>query len=174
MIARVCSWAIPVWVLPGRQLQRFSDAVAHLILTVRWQWLMERNPRDKTNKMICLPSEDSDQPGHQSLRSAMKTVAEEPMFLHVDSKDSDQTGRMPRLIWVFAGRTCHFVGFVMRRLISYLPSLIRVFIVRMKIACAQADLTLHWAHMPYFCHAAANFFLLHSVCFACSVTDTCS
>ena len=28
-------------------------------------------------------------------------------------KDSDQTGQMPRLIWVFAGRTCHFVGFVM-------------------------------------------------------------
>ena len=32
------------------------------------------------------------------------------------SEDSDQTGRMPRLIWVFAGRICHFVGFVMRRL----------------------------------------------------------
>ena len=44
MIARVCSWAIPVWVLPGRQLQRFSDAVAHLILMIRRQWLMERNP----------------------------------------------------------------------------------------------------------------------------------
>ena len=29
------------------------------------------------------------------------------------SEDSDQTGWMPRLIWVFAGRTCHFVGFVM-------------------------------------------------------------
>ena len=27
------------------------------------------------------------------------------------SEDSDQTGRMPRLIWVFAGRTCHFIGF---------------------------------------------------------------
>ena len=26
---------------------------------------------------------------------------------------------MPRLIWVFAGRTCHFVGFVMRRLIFH-------------------------------------------------------
>ena len=25
---------------------------------------------------------------------------------------TDQTGRMPRLIRVFAGRTCHFVGFV--------------------------------------------------------------
>ena len=31
--------------------------------------------------------------------------------------DSDQTGRMPRLIWVVAGRTCDFVGFVMRWLI---------------------------------------------------------
>ena len=27
------------------------------------------------------------------------------------SKDSDQTGRMPRLIWGFAGRIYHFVGF---------------------------------------------------------------
>ena len=33
--------------------------------------------------------------------------------LTVDSEDSDQTGRMPRLMWVFARRTCHFVGFVM-------------------------------------------------------------
>ena len=32
----------------------------------------------------------------------------------VQSEDSDQTGRMPRLIWVFAGR--HFVGFVVSRL----------------------------------------------------------
>ena len=32
-------------------------------------------------------------------------VAKDPMCLHADSKDSDQTGRMPRLIWVFAGRT---------------------------------------------------------------------
>ena len=29
---------------------------------------------------------------------------------------SDQTGRMPRLIRVFAGRTCHFVSFVILRL----------------------------------------------------------
>ena len=29
---------------------------------------------------------------------------------------SDQTGRMPRLILVFAWRTNHFVGFVMRRI----------------------------------------------------------
>ena len=29
----------------------------------------------------------------------------------VQSKDSDQPGHLPRLIWVFAWRKCHFVGF---------------------------------------------------------------
>ena len=32
-------------------------------------------------------------------------VAKDPTLLHADCEDSDQTGRMPRLIWVFAGRT---------------------------------------------------------------------
>ena len=41
------------------------------------------------------------------------------------SKDSDQTGQMPRLIWVFAGRTGQFVGFVMRRLISPITASIK-------------------------------------------------
>ena len=44
----------------------------------------------------CAPSEDSDQP---------QWIAKDPRFLHAASEDSDQTGRMPRLIWVFAGRT---------------------------------------------------------------------
>ena len=42
--------------------------------------------------------------------------AKDLSFPHVDSEDSDQTGRMPRLIWAFAGRTGHFVGLVVRRL----------------------------------------------------------
>ena len=46
-------------------------------------------------------------------------VAKDPSFLHADSKDSDQTDQMPRLIWVFTGGTCHFVDFVMRQLISF-------------------------------------------------------
>ena len=41
----------------------------------------------------------------------------------VHSDDSDQTGCMPRLIWVFAGSTCHFVGFDMQRLICLLLKL---------------------------------------------------
>ena len=40
------------------------------------------------------------------------------------SEVSDQTGRMPRLIWVIAGCTCHFVGFVMGWLKSPLYNLI--------------------------------------------------
>ena len=32
-------------------------------------------------------------------------VAKDPSFLHADSEDSDETGRMARLIWVFAGHT---------------------------------------------------------------------
>ena len=47
-------------------------------------------------------------------------LAEDLSFLYGDSEDSDQTGRMPKLIWVFAGRTCHSAGFVMRRLICAL------------------------------------------------------
>ena len=40
----------------------------------------------------------------QSLLCA-QWVAKDRSFLHANSEDSDQTGRMPRLIWVFAGRT---------------------------------------------------------------------
>ena len=46
-------------------------------------------------------------------------IAKDLSFLHTDSKDTDQTGRMPRLIRVFAGRTVHFVGFVTLRLILF-------------------------------------------------------
>ena len=67
----------------------------------------------------CAPSEDrSAWASSQSDQSSLcaQWVAKDPSFLHADREDSDQTGRMSRLIWVFAGRTCHFVGFVMRRL----------------------------------------------------------
>ena len=62
----------------------------------------------KPTKWVCV---------HQRLRSAWASaqsdqsslcaqlVAKDSRFLHADSEDSDQTGRMPRLIWVFAGRT---------------------------------------------------------------------
>ena len=44
-------------------------------------------------------------------------VAKGPRFLHADSKDSDQTVRIPRLIWVFAGRT--LTSFVLSKLFGW-------------------------------------------------------
>ena len=60
----------------------------------------------------CAPSEDrSARASAQSDQSLLcaQWVAKDPSFLHADSEDSDQTGWMPRLIWVFAGRTCHLL-----------------------------------------------------------------
>ena len=73
--------------------------------------LMSESPHDKTNKMTFAASEDSDQPGSHVC------IKKYSILLNVDSEDSDQTGRMPRLIWVFAGCTEHLVGFVIRWLI---------------------------------------------------------
>ena len=76
---------------------------------------------DKTNKMACAPSEDSDQPGH-----------------------------LPSLIRVFAvrlkkARSLSYPLSVQRRLWS-------------DWADAQADQSLRWAHVPFcwFCHDAAQ------------------
>ena len=41
-------------------------------------------------------------------------VAKNPNFLQPEAK-TDQIGRMPRLVWVFTGRTGHSVGFVMEQ-----------------------------------------------------------
>ena len=66
-------------------------------------------PRDKTDKMTVRPAKTQISLGirpvwSESLLSA-QWVAKDPSFLHAESEDSDQTGRMPRLIWVFAGCT---------------------------------------------------------------------
>ena len=50
----------------------------------------------------CAPSEDTDQPGH-SLSAWRNLGSLATHWAHIE--DSDHTGRMPRLIWVFAGRT---------------------------------------------------------------------
>ena len=78
-------------------------------------------PHDKTNKMTVHPAKTqislSIHPVCSESSLSAQWVSKDPSFLHVDSEDSDQTGRMPRLIRVFAERTCHFAGFVMRWLV---------------------------------------------------------
>ena len=79
----------------------------------------------------CAPCEDSDQLGHPpslirvfAVRMKKAKVLRYPLSakrrLWSDFMRIAKT--MPRLIWVVAGRTCHFVGFVMRRLICYYKS----------------------------------------------------
>ena len=77
-------------------------------------------PHDKTNKMSVRLAKTQISPVWSESSLCAQWVAKDPSFLHADSEDSDQTGRMPRLIWVFAGHTCHFGDFVMRWLMSYL------------------------------------------------------
>ena len=64
---------------------------------------------DKTNKMSVRPARTQISLGICPVWSepslCAQWVAKDPSFLHADSEDSDQTGRMPRLIWVFAGCT---------------------------------------------------------------------
>ena len=64
---------------------------------------------DKTNKMSVRLAKTQISLGIRPVWSesslCAQWVAKDPSFLHTDSEDSDQSGRMPRLIWVFAGRT---------------------------------------------------------------------
>ena len=75
-------------------------------------------------------------------------VATYPSFLHADCGDSDQTGRMPRLIWVFAVRTCHVIGFVMRWIVC-LVSIILVIPATKYTGSTYRDLcALRWLDIP--------------------------
>ena len=64
---------------------------------------------DKTNKMSVRPAKTQISLGIHPVWSesslCTQWVAKDPRFRHGDSEDSDQTGQMHRLIWVFAGRT---------------------------------------------------------------------
>ena len=64
---------------------------------------------DKTNKMSVRPAKTQISLGIRPVWSesllCAQWVAKDRRFLHAESEDSDQNGRMPRLIWVFTGRT---------------------------------------------------------------------
>ena len=71
---------------------------------------------DKTYKMACASSGDSDQPGHPpSLIRVFAVRMKQAWDLATHwahSEDADQTGRMPRLNWSLRWVHMPFVGFV--------------------------------------------------------------
>ena len=92
-----------------------------------WASLRKRfqPPRDKTNKMNCAPSKDSDQPGHQpslirvfTVRMKKAWVLSYPLSAQqrLWSDWADAQANL-NLRWAHS----HLVGFVMRRLISQIP-----------------------------------------------------
>ena len=95
-----------------------------------WMWFLLRNPKDgpllvymtfmrlfchhlsclmtKPTKWLCPEKTQISLGIHLVWSESLlcnQWVAKDPSFLYADSQDSDQTGRMPRLSWVFAGRT---------------------------------------------------------------------
>ena len=108
-------------------------------------------PHDKTNKLTVRPAKTQISLGIPPVwsKSSLCTqwIPKDPSFLHADSEDSDQTGRMSRLIWVFAVRTCHFVGFVMRWLIFQFYDL-----SKKKTYCSINGL-LHMFFRSFYCTA---------------------
>ena len=69
-------------------------------------------PHDKTNKVAVRPAKTQISLGIRPVWSesslCAQWIANDPRVFHADSEDSDQTGRMPRLICVSAGRTVIF------------------------------------------------------------------
>ena len=68
----------------------------------------------KPTKWPMLPTKTQISLGNRTVWSepslSILWIAKDPMLRHVDSEDSDQTVQVYRLIWVFPGLTCHFVG----------------------------------------------------------------
>ena len=76
----------------------------------------------KSTKWYVL-SKKSDQLGHLSSLISLCCLHEERLGPYLPLQHpakTDQTGWMPQLIWVFAGRTSHFVSFVMQQLTCFL------------------------------------------------------
>ena len=102
----------------------FHHALRHcvnpMLLPSHLFFCLSFEPRhDKTNKMSVCPAKTQISLGmrpvwsESSLSAWRKLGSLATHWTH--SEDSDQTGRMPRLIWVFAGRTalcwfCHVAG----------------------------------------------------------------
>ena len=74
-----------------------------------WTIIKYEPPHDKTNEMTVRPGKTQISLGccpvwSESSLSAQRKLG--PLATHwAQSENTDQTGRMPRLIWVFAGRT---------------------------------------------------------------------
>ena len=94
-----------IWCHNKHRLQSFSPTPARCHQLYQGMYELQH---DKTNKVTVRPAKTQISLGIRPVWSksslCAEWVAKDPRFLHAYSEDSDQSGRMPRLIWVFAGR----------------------------------------------------------------------
>ena len=136
LLTSFCSWAGQFESYLVSQLRR---QVVSSCRSLKWTCIYEP-PHDKTKKLTVRPAKTRISLGIRPVWSesflCAQWVAEDRSFLQADSEDSDQTGWMPWLIWVFAD----WVD-------------------------AQADLSLRWAHRSFcwFCHEAAHICMIFCI-----------
>ena len=94
------------------------------VISINYHYITEP-PRDKTSKMACAPSEDSDQPGHPpslirvfAVRMKKAWVLSYPISAQRRLL-SDWADALADLSLRWAH--CHFIGFVTRRLNCFMP-----------------------------------------------------
>ena len=95
-------------------VRHFRIFTVHVIWAASWQ-NQQNGMCTKRRLRSAWASAQSDQSLHYALNGYLRTHG----FFMRTAKTLDQYGQMPRLIGVFAGHTCHFVGFVMRWLICW-------------------------------------------------------
>ena len=99
MLLFYCTWSWIIWQI------KYEKCYWHMsfLATIRELWASQNQQNDLCAQRRLRSAWASTQ-SYQSLLCT-QWVAKDLRFLQADREDSDQTGRMPRLIWVFAGRT---------------------------------------------------------------------
>ena len=105
-----------------KKIDQKADVLREKVLpwSVLWSWPKRQNLQTGMCAQRRLRSAWASAQADQSICCALYGKLKTQSFFF-DSEDSDQTGRMPRLIWVFAKRTFHFVGFGVRWLVLFYP-----------------------------------------------------
>ena len=119
----------------------------------------------QNNKLTVCPAKTGIRPVWSESSLCAQWIAKGPIFLHADSEDSDQTGRMPRLIWVFAMHTVTLLILLCRGL--FIVVLYAFDLSTWNQAVLQCDLTYHVHGYEWHIYLVYAPFLLILVHYSC-------
>ena len=105
---RLCACAGWIWTCILRMFEdTFLLSVAHMILHSD---KIDEPGHSISDKTAYVPSENYDQHAHPRSLISLRCPSEDALApRRLSCEDSDQTTRMRRLIWIFAGHTCNIV-----------------------------------------------------------------